>query len=150
MRSNSLAAFELHVVGQLIEAGHVPPRGNQQVAVVVRVTIQNRQRVYAPLDDRPLAVVAGRGRLAQEAARLPSRQDFRRIARLRRILVRENVTQSPGGPKLFVLHGLPFARKVSNVQSSVAFARQQGAGSRTPRVGHPLREMLGRVVGWPR
>ena len=52
---------------EVVQACHVAFGGDQQMAIVIRVAIQHRQRIPAMLHDQPPAIVVAGRRLAEEA-----------------------------------------------------------------------------------
>ena len=64
------------VVAKLVEPGDVPPRGNQQMPVVVGVSVQQRDRMLSPIDDQPLPVVARRAPPGRGSSRIGAGQQI--------------------------------------------------------------------------
>jgi hypothetical protein len=92
----------LDVFAKIVQPANVPLRRKQQVPVVVRVSVQERNCVLAALDNQPPSIITLGHRLTKEAGRIGAGQQFGRIARLRNALVADNVAQTPRRPKLFV------------------------------------------------
>jgi hypothetical protein len=69
---DGLHHFLLFVLVEFIEPGDVPPRGHQEVSIVIRIPIQHRDCILAPLDHESLTIVARGGILAKETGRHPS------------------------------------------------------------------------------
>ena len=80
----------------------MPPRGDEQVAVVIRIAVEDRERVFVMLHDEPAAVVVAGRRAAKEAGRIAAGRQLR--GRRLFLLVASDVGEPPRGPKLFVVH----------------------------------------------
>ncbi len=97
-----LRNFQLHVIVKLIKPGEMSQGSDQQMTIVIRISVQQRNGVLPSFYNKPLTVVARRYGLTEEALGIGAGQKFAGIVGIGYRSFAKNVSQPPRCPKLFV------------------------------------------------
>ena len=143
-----LRQLQLQLVAQLVQPGKVPPRGHQQMAVVVRVSVQQRDRVLPP-DRRPAAADRPRrARPGKESTRDRPRAASLGDGRAGRRLSRRGCIPAATAPKVVRSTLVRSPRSMEKSFNSTSLTRTAASDKRADRRTSPLRGVL--QVGLPR